>query len=99
MRHREHPSEGTPEVDLHRLRVEEALRRLGRELHACRVRGARRLLVVTGRGYGNRRQEPVLRGAVEAWLRGPEARRLGVRGHRRARRGGALEVDLDPPGA
>jgi DNA-nicking Smr family endonuclease len=97
LRHPEHPPDGPPQVDLHRLKVQEALRRLQRELHACRVRGAPRLLVITGSGHGNRRQEPVLRSAVEAWLAGPEARGLGVRSHRRAHRGGALEVSLARP--
>ena len=86
------------QVDLHRRSREEAQRILTRELHACRVRGLDRLLVITGRGYGNRRQEPVLRGHIEAWLRGPEARALGVEGFQRAHRGGALEVRLTARG-
>jgi len=99
LRHQNSVPSGSPEVDLHRLRADEALRRLQRELHACRVRGAGHLLVITGLGYGNRRQEPVLRTAVEAWLRGEEARRLGVRSFDRVHRGGALDVRVAAPGA
>ena len=56
------------------------------------------LLVVTGRGWGNRTQEPILRRRVEAWLRGPDGRRLGVKDVQVVSRGGALEVRLGPPG-
>jgi DNA-nicking Smr family endonuclease len=91
---RHQPPDDAPELDLHRLRADEAVRRLQRELHACRVRGAERLLVITGRGFGNRRQEPVLRTKIEAWLRSPEARERGVRSITRVHRGGALEVRL-----
>jgi DNA-nicking Smr family endonuclease len=87
------------EVDLHRLTRAEAERRLARELHAARVRGVRRLLVITGRGWGNRTQEPVLRDHIEGWLAGPEGARNGVRSVRRVRRDGALEVTLAERGA
>ena len=86
--------EGAPEVDLHGLRPEQALRRLAQALHAARVAGAPELLVITGRGWGNREQRPVLRGRVEAWLRGEEGQRLGVRGCRVVAKGGALVVSL-----
>ena len=82
------------QVDLHRRSREEAQRILARELHACRVRGLDRLLVITGSGYGNRTEEPVLRTHIEAWLAGPQARALGVQGFQRAHRGGALDVRL-----
>jgi len=82
------------EVDLHGLPPEQALRRLAQELHAARVRGARSVLVITGRGWGNLAQKPILRGIVEAWLRGPEAQRLGVRSSRVVAKGGALDVAL-----
>jgi hypothetical protein len=52
------------------------------------------LVAVTGRGFGNRRQEPLLRTAVEAWLRGPEAKRLAVSGFQRVHRDGALEIRI-----
>jgi len=77
---------------------ERALRRVSQELHACRVAGTLDLLVITGRGWGNRAQEPILRGRVEAWLQGAEGRAQGVRGVRRVARGGALEVRLEGGG-
>ena len=95
MSDREDPS---AKVDLHGLRPEEALRRLSQALHAARVRGVETLTAVTGRGWGNREQKPVLRAKVEAWLNGPEGRRAGVRSHRRTASGGALEVRLQNPG-
>jgi DNA-nicking Smr family endonuclease len=82
------------EVDLHRLSPEMALRKLAQELHACRMRRMQSLLVITGRGWGNREQKPVLRPKVEAWLRGDEGRRLGVVGFETTSRGGALLVRL-----
>ena len=85
------------EIDLHGLSRDGALRRLGQELHAARVRGLKEVLVIAGRGWGNAAQEPVLRGHVERWLGGPEGRRLGVRGHDRTHAGGALSVRLSPP--
>lgn len=92
------PAGGPPRrVDLHGLRPDDALRRLERELHAARVRGAQWLEVITGAGHGNRRGEPVLRTRVEAWLGSEAARARGVRGFRRVARGGALEVRLRSP--
>jgi DNA-nicking Smr family endonuclease len=85
-------------VDLHGLRPEEALARLARALHRARVQGERRLEVITGRGYGNLRLEPVLRTKVEAWLLGPDGRRFGVLQVARTHRGGCLEVTLERPG-
>ncbi len=81
-------------VDLHGLTPEGAMRRLERELHAARVRGAVEIEVITGAGHGNQRGEPVLRTRVEAWLGSSEARRLGVRAFQRARHGGSLRVRL-----
>jgi DNA-nicking Smr family endonuclease len=52
------------------------------------------LLVITGAGWGNADGKPVLRPKVEAWLRGPEGRALGVKDVQRVSRGGALEVWL-----
>ena len=81
-------------IDLHGHSPESALRYLGQELHAARVRGASEVLVVTGQGIGNRRGEPILRGHVEAWLRGPEGARYGVKSSERSRDGGSLRVRL-----
>ena len=94
MRWEDAPDE-TETVDLHGLTVEQALRRVRQALHAARVRGWRRLLVVTGAGWGNPDQRPVLRPRIEAWLRGPEGRSAGVKDVRRVHRGGALDVLLD----
>ena len=89
------PPEDPPElVDLHGLTPQDAERRLAQALHAARVRGLRELRVVTGRGWGNLRQEPVLRHRIEAWLAGPEGLRLGVRAVRVAAKGGALDLVL-----
>jgi len=84
------------EVDLHRLPPEQALRRLGQELHACRLRRMKSLLVITGRGWGNLAQKPVLRPRVEEWLRGPDGQRLGVLRIEITAQGGALIVWLRP---
>lgn len=89
------PPDEPDEVDLHGLSVEKALRRVAQELHAARVRGCKRLVVITGAGWGNRDGRPVLRPALEAWLRGPEGRALGVKDVQQAHRGGALDLRLD----
>ena len=49
-----------PELDLHGLTPAQALRRLKAELHTCRVRGDSALTVITGQGFGNKLQQPVL---------------------------------------
>ena len=93
------PDEDPPlEVDLHGLRPDEALRRVARELHACRVRRVDRLKIITGRGWGNLKQEPILRPKVERWLSGPEGRRLGVLEFEVADEGGSLVVWIQSPG-
>lgn len=81
-----------PSIDLHRLTAAESQRVVARALHTWRVQGVERAVLVTGRGYGNRRQEPILRGKLEAWLGGAQARGLGVRSWRRVARDGALEI-------
>jgi DNA-nicking Smr family endonuclease len=83
-----------PEVDLHGLRPDDALRRVAREIHASRVRRMDRLKIITGRGWGNLRQEPILRPKVERWLLGPEGRRAGVIGFEVADDGGSLVVEI-----
>jgi len=92
---REDPFEDTETVDLHGLTVEQALRRVAQALHTARVRGWTRLLVVTGAGWSNPDLKPVLRPRVEAWLRGPEGRALGVKDVQRVHRDGALDVLLN----
>lgn len=83
------------EVDLHGQTPEKAIRKVQRALHEARVLGAGRLLVITGRGWGNLLQKPVLRGRVEDWLGGPEGRRYGVVRFDRVQSGGALDVVLE----
>jgi len=82
------------EVDLHGMRPELALRRLAQELHTARVQGESELLIICGRGWGNREQKPVLRTHLEAWLGSPAARAAGVRSHQRVAKGGALLMQL-----
>jgi hypothetical protein len=95
-----HPLKPTPppdpehSVDLHGLRPEQALRRLAQTVHAVRVQGGRELLVVTGRGWGNPLQQPILRTRVEAWVAGPEGQRLRLRVLRTVHQGGALVLGL-----
>lgn len=81
-------------IDLHGKRPADALRHLERELHAARVRRLDLVRVVTGRGWGNLAQQPVLRPKVEAWLRGPDGRRFGVDDVDVVSNGGALDVHL-----
>lgn len=83
-----------PELDLHGFRVEQAVRRLQQELHASRVRGLSGLRVLVGRGWGSPGQRAVLGPAIETWLKGPEARALGVLSFARANQGGALDLRL-----
>ncbi len=82
------------EVDLHGLRPEAALRRVAQEIHAARVRRMGSLKIITGRGWGNLLQQPVLRPKVEQWLQGPDGRRAGVVGFVVADDGGSLVVEL-----
>jgi DNA-nicking Smr family endonuclease len=88
------PRDPEIEIDLHGRPPKEALRHLGRELHACRLRRCTEVLVITGRGWGNLQQKPVLRPMVEEWLRGPEGQRLGVLDFEEHSQGGALLVRL-----
>lgn len=87
-----------PSIDLHRLTAAEAERAIALALQTWRVQGVERAVLVTGRGYGNLRQEPVLRTKVEQWLRGDAARRLGVKSYQRVARDGAIEVLLEVRG-
>jgi len=90
----ERPHDESEVVDLHGLRPQQALRRVAQALHAARVKGRTRLLVITGAGWGNAEQKPILRTHVETWLRGPEGRSLGVKDVQRVHRGGALDLWL-----
>jgi DNA-nicking Smr family endonuclease len=76
------------------LRPDDALRRVEREIHTCRVRRLDRLKIITGRGWGNLKQQPILRPKVERWLSGPVARRLGVLDFEVADDGGSLVVRI-----
>jgi DNA-nicking Smr family endonuclease len=87
-----------PSVDLHGLSPEAALARLALALHRARVQGHTSLDVITGRGIGNARMEPLLRTRVEAWLAGAEGRRHGARSVSLRARGGCLRVALERGG-
>jgi DNA-nicking Smr family endonuclease len=80
-----------PEVDLHGLHPEQAVKRLEMALHTARIQGSERLTVITGRGLGNAKQTPVLRKRVEAWL-AAEGGRYGATRWQPISRGGALDV-------
>lgn len=94
------PRPGPPprRIDLHGLSRDQARRRAVQELHASRVRGEARLVLITGRGHGSRTGEPLLRDALETFLRDGPGRGLGVTNVVRVDRGGALQVDLSLPG-
>ena len=82
------------ELDLHGLRAEQALRRLAQELHAWRVLGVERALVITGRGLQSE-SGPILGPLVETWFATAEARALGIAEWKPKNSGGAFEVRLD----
>ena len=88
------PEDDLEEIDLHGLRPEDALRRVAQGIHGCSVRRMNRLKIITGRGWGNLRQQPVLRPKVEQWLAGPEGIRMGVLRFDVADGGGSLVVEL-----
>ena len=83
-----------PTVDLHGCTPGEATARLSRALHQARLRRDAAVEVITGRGLGNGRGEPVLRARIEAWLDGPDGERHGVRSHSRSPHGGSIHVRL-----
>ena len=85
------------EIDLHRLTTAQARRRVFQELHTSRLRRESGLVLITGRGYGNRAMEPILRRSLEEWLKGEEAARLGVIDFQVTAKGGALMVRISPP--
>lgn len=82
------------EVDLHGCTVAQAERRLLQDLTRCRAAGLSPVLVITGRGFGSKGGNGVLRPAMTRWLEGPEGQRVGVFGVREVNDGGALEVQV-----
>ena len=82
------------ELDLHGLTGEGALRRLAQELHAWRLSGVRRALVITGRGKQSE-NGPVLAPMLERWLESAAARAAGIVEWKPAHHGGAFEVRMD----
>lgn len=86
--------DAVPQVDLHGLRVPEALAAVQASLDAAKRTGAPRLRIVCGKGKGSPGGEGVLRVAVAGWL---EANGYGGRFRRdvdRDGRDGALLVDV-----
>lgn len=84
-------------LDLHGLRVAEALPRLQRFLETAQMRGAKVVLVITGKGSGAGTMGGVLRREVPLWLSQQPLRRLVVGfGEAERRHGGegALYVQL-----
>ncbi len=98
--HTEDEDEGPPlrEIDLHRLTVERAQKRLGQELYMARARGERSVVVITGKGWNSQGGTGVLRPAIETWLRGPHGRDLGVHSLQSIAKDGAWRVHLMPVG-
>ncbi len=86
------------ELDLHGLTVERAGQRLQQELYMARARGARTVIVITGRGWNSQGGAGVLRPAMERLLRGAEGKALGVHALESIARGGAWRVHLLPVG-
>ncbi|GAB4265211.1 MAG: hypothetical protein Kow0092_17380 [Deferrisomatales bacterium] len=91
--------EAGAEVDLHGLRVPEALAEVERALAEAKARGAARVRVVCGKGRGSPAGIGVLRTAVAGWL---DAHGYGGRYRRQVDRDGkdgAIWVDLEagPP--
>jgi len=86
----------SPEIDLHGLRVPEALAAVEQALQQAESRGASRLRIVCGKGLGSAGGRGVLREAVAGWLehhgyRGRYRRDVSADG-----RDGALWVDVAP---
>jgi DNA-nicking Smr family endonuclease len=57
------------ELDLHGMRVDEARAALARFLDECAERDLRCVRIITGKGYGSRGTEPVLKAQLDRWLR------------------------------
>jgi DNA-nicking Smr family endonuclease len=88
-----------PEIDLHGLTVQKAIKRLHQELYMVRARGARAAVVITGRGFGSHGGNAVLRPAIEAWLRGQDGQNLGVHSLQSVSKGGAVRFHLRAVGS
>ena len=85
------------EIDLHKQSGPQALRRLEQGLHTARVRGARRVRVITGRGWGSAQGQSVLTPLVRQWLEGERARDLGIASFQSSGKGGAFDITLQTP--
>lgn len=84
-------------IDLHGMHQERAFAALMSFLHRNQARGARLVLVITGKGRAEEGGRGVLRHSVPAWLARPELRDLVVGFEETARRqggAGALYVRL-----
>lgn len=57
------------ELDLHGMRVEEARQALSHFLLHCRLQHKQCVRIIHGKGNGSHRQQPVLKGKVNHWLR------------------------------
>lgn len=87
-------------LDLHGLRASEAMPRLQRFLETAQMRGAKVVLIITGKGSGPGNAGGVLRREVPLWLSQQPLRRLVVGfgvAERRHGGDGALYVQLRRP--
>ena len=83
------------EVDLHGCTIEQDERRLLAELTRCRAVRQSPVRVITGKGFGSKGGNGVLKPAMTRWLHGPKGKELGVTLIREVNGGGALEVRID----
>ncbi len=84
-------------LDLHGMRQERAFSTLVSFLRRSQARGARLVLVITGKGFGDGEGRGVLRQSVPEWLSRPDLRALVVGFTEAGRRhggGGALYVQI-----
>lgn len=95
-------SEVDARIDLHGMRQERAFSALVSFLRRAQARGARLVLVITGKGFEGSDGRGVLRHAVPNWLSRPDLRDLVVGFTEAGRRhggGGALYVQIRRRGA
>ncbi len=76
------------QLDLHGLRGDEAVRRLGHFVAQAAAARVRTVLVITGKGHRAPGGRGVLRQRVEQWIRGRGGRRVRAWSEAPARRGG-----------